>query len=301
MNEKPLQSNEASPPLIVQHDFDTSAELKVSLSSGGTGLEIELNKVNTHDTGYDFQFKICFSLEEEDLDRLNKLNYQALLQLTATDSEQQQRLITQQEKFANEQRFMEARDIPEPIAYPLIFVRGTRKRILDDRSESAIYSASEPGSKIAFSFREKRMYMAEWTVHLSECRKAPQRMGNRYQSQRKGDYTVSDGNWDHMLPQVSSGKIIPTLCLICKPLGEYSAAVNARTAWSTLTTVPDDMPNEIAGFYPSHDWQMKASIWRSLMTMNSERWEALAEFIRWAADNTGELPATSPEQKEEHP
>lgn len=236
-------------------------ELDTQDTEKATSLRFLLAYENDHGTPA-ITFQLPFDLSEEDFEALYSMAHHVAVNRARIYTPD----LTVPERVPVA---ITDHDIPKPLRAPLMLQERARRKVLDNREEESRY-------------RDRARFIGAVDVHRADCLKIVRKW-------READiYTRTldrEADWDELLPAVSEGKLVPVMCLTCKPVGTYSHAVNARTEMATFVTVPEGMPDEIHGFTSSaENYLRKQAIIKMLTIMDEFRWRALADFIRWASE-----------------
>ncbi len=229
---------------------DTVDSVSFTATRHGKGLLVSVERAGNP------SFRCEVELYDDDTERLYGLAYNAVRTRLADDA-----------AAAMEPRLPRTINTVAPIGEPLRWFETGRKRVNDERGPNNWHG-------------DNRLNIGAIEIHRVDCKKMLARsVLDRYK----------DGDWPDLVPAVAEGRAVPRMCLACKPLGRYSAAINARTEWSTYANPPAEMPTRIEGFNTRpEDSKVPKKAWKSqvllrLGRMNPDRWEALAHLIIWCA------------------
>lgn len=188
-------------------------------------------------------------------------------------------------------------EFPEPFTEPLVLEKTANKKVLDWRNMGT-YSGratSErdhpwgPTTKYA-SGGPDWVFMAGVKVHLATCPKMNKPVGTR--DGINGRRAV----WLDVTTVVRKGVLAPEMCATCQPLGQYSKFATNQVTYlnNPNNPMPDAMPTKYAE-YGELTGANRQYVWNALSAMDGKDWEALADFVEWAAAEVDDtLPAEPP-------
>lgn len=271
-----------------------TTEVLEATSFDGATVRFELDK-NEHMLNVRFRFDFPgdsgsinapVDLEPEQVERLYRMARLAVLRQLADaqagDVDDEPELPSVQEVTAEE--------VSTFVVEPLCLENVGRKMVFDVRADYAQRRITE--DSVDLNRRNADYgYILGVTVHRSDCAKVKIHVKDEPWYHRSRHFSMSKpftngrfSMWPDILPVIRQGLLHVTLCMTCKPLGQYSKAVNARTAFGVADKPPPEMPWEFPGYYRGvlTDYQRQA-VWRGFMEMTPKKWAALADLIEWAA------------------
>lgn len=241
-------------------------------------------------------FELSENFGEDDTEELYRLVRVAVLnQLRREDQEyaEEKRHALALAELPKSGRLKDA-DFPAPFTEPLVLESGPAKKVLDWRQMGHARATNERDhpwhAATKYADHPDWVYVSGVKVHLAIC---PKIVGKTVYPASTTYYSTNSGDgrratWLDVTTLVRRGILAPELCIKCQPLGQYSKFVANQVTYLNNPT-PDTMPTKYVGHGElttgNQQW-----LWNRLSAMDRTSWEALADFIEWAAAEVDDTP-----------
>lgn len=308
---KPIFTTDAELDTVIQPDNP------LVLTSGGFKLEFDLEQYNNDGVLKDgdnegLRLKLTYAFPDNggffelhetfgdgDTEALYRLARVAVLnQLRQEDSEyaDSMHMALKEAELPKVGRLKDT-EFPKPFTEPLVLEKTANKKVLDWRNMGkyggrATSERDHPwDSTTKYASDPDWVYVAGVKVHLATCPKMNKQVGTR--DGINGRRAV----WLDITTVVRQGALVPEMCPTCQPLRRYSKFVTNQVTYLN-NPMPDTMPTKYVKYGElttgNQQW-----LWNNLSAMDGKDWEALADFIEWAAAEVDDtLPAEAPARAE---